>query len=182
MKNEIEERNAFRRLSVGEIVHEFNCGFQYKDLNDFILNEAHLYRDELLAVTYIVEGMGKTLAYYSLANDRIGIEDFPTHTAYNRFRRKKFVNAKRIRHYPAVKICRLGVDVKHQDKGLGTKIVNTIKWHFVDDNKSGCRYITVDAHRDAIQFYFKNGFQLLTDDDANDVTRLMYFDLMALKA
>ena len=77
MKNEVEERNAFRRLSVGEIVKEFNCGFQYKDLNDFILNE---------------------------------------------------------------------------------------------------------AHRDAIQFYFKNGFQLLTDDDVNDVTRLMYFDLMALKA
>jgi GNAT superfamily N-acetyltransferase len=179
----IDSGSIFRRLKEGEVVQEFDCGEAYEDLNDFIINDAHLYRKELLAVTYVVEDACKTLAYCSLANDRIGIEDFPTGTAYNRFRRKKFVNAKRIKHYPAIKICRLGVDVGHQDKGLGTLIVDTVKWYFLDNNKSGCRYITVDAHKDAVQFYKKNGFVELVETShslASDTT-LMFYDLMALK-
>ena len=181
MMGNVTDGGKFRRLNEGERVTEFNCGDLYEDLNDFIINDAHLYREELLAVTYVVEGLGRTLAYCSLANDRIGIEDFPSNTDYNRFRRRRFVNSKRIKHYPAIKICRLGVDVEHQEKGLGTQIIDMIKWYFLENNKSGCRYITVDAHRGAVRFYIKNGFQMLTENDVNDQTRLMYFDLMALK-
>ena len=58
---------------------------------------------------------------------------------------------------------------------------------FLDDNKTGCRYITVDAHTDAIPFYLKNGFNFLQmyneEIDINsDSTYLMFFDLMSLKA
>lgn len=30
--------------------------------------------------------------------------------------------------------------------------------YFIIDNKTGCRFITVDAYRNAIPFYEKNGF------------------------
>ena len=176
-----------RRMEEGESVSSFNCGDKYPDLNDFIANDAPQYRKELLAVTYLVEDNVKSVAYFSLANDRIGIEDFDNSNLFNRFRRKRFINSKRIKHYPAVKICRLGVDQESQHYGIGTTLMNYIKMYFMDDNKTGCRYITVDAHTDAIPFYLKNGFNFLQIDDKStdtdsDSTHLMFFDLMCLKA
>lgn len=38
-------------------------------------------------------------------------------------------------------------------------------------------FLTVDAYSDAIPFYEKNGFIPLNEDDVNDNTRLLYFDL-----
>ena len=51
----------------------------------------------------------------------------------------------------------------------------------LNDTKAGCRFITVDAYREAIPFYEKNGFVPLNQDDADDVTRVLYFDLMDLE-
>lgn len=158
------ERRLFRRLGDDEFVLSFNCGEKYSDLNDFIINDAPYYRKELLAVSYV-------------------IEDFESNNIFNRFRKKTFLNSKRIKHYPAVKLCRLGVSVERQSSGLGSLILDAIKWYFLDDNKTGCRCITVDAHRDAVPFYLKNGFKILTEseDSPNDRTCLMFYDLMALK-
>lgn len=177
-------RLIVRKMDDHEKIDSFNCGEGFADLNDFIINDAPLYRKELFAVTYLMEDEGAPVAYFSLANDRIGIEDFLDTTSYNRFRRKRFVNSKRIKHYPAVKICRLGVDARRQHSGLGTKLMNFIKLFFLDDNKTGCRYITVDAHIDAVTFYLKNGFEFLQDiqiTESSDSTVLMFYDLMALK-
>ena len=52
-----------------------------------------------------------------------------------------------------------------------------IKHYFVADNKTGCRFITVDAYAAAIPFYLKNGFVPLNDEEADEPTRLLYFDL-----
>ena len=49
---------------------------------------------------------------------------------------------------------------------------------FVADNKTGCRFLTVDAYADAVPFYLKNGFMPLNDDDLYDATRLLFFDLV----
>ena len=55
--------------------------------------------------------------------------------------------------------------------------MNFIKTYFINNNKSGCRFLTVDAYTDAIPFYTKNGFIPLNEDDVRDKTRLLYFDL-----
>lgn len=173
-----------RRMNEGERVTSFNCGEKYRDLNDFLINDAPDYRSELLAVTYLMEENDGPIAYFSLANDRIGIEDFRTNTDFNRFRKKTFINAMRIKQYPAVKICRLGVDCNYQHSGIGTALMDYIKMYFLDNNKTGCRYLTVDAHKDAITFYAKNGFKFLIDDyndNGSDSTCLMFYDLMSLK-
>lgn len=44
---------SIRRLQQGERIGSFDCGDA--DLNDFIVNEAHLYRNELIAVSYVLE-------------------------------------------------------------------------------------------------------------------------------
>ncbi len=59
-------------------------------------------------------------------------------------------------------------------------MLDFIKSYFVNDNKTGCRFLTVDAYADAVPFYIKNGFAPLNDDDKDDSTRLLYFDLATL--
>ncbi|RHE91594.1 GNAT family N-acetyltransferase [Bacteroides intestinalis] len=171
----IQPQYNIRRLEKQEIVKSFDCGDA--DLNNFILNKSLLYRKELLAVSYAVEDNSKSvIAYFSLANDRVSLSDFEDKTAFNRFRRHRFVNEKRLKSYPAVKICRFGVDLMVK-KHIGTRVLNFIKSYFIEDNKTGCRFITVDAYSSAIPFDLKNGFEPLTSDDENDATRLLYFDL-----
>ena len=167
---------SVRRLDKQEIVKSFDCGDA--DLNDFILNESPLYRKELLAVSYIAENKSeKAIGYFSLANDRISLSDFENNTAFNRFRRHRFVNEKRLKSYPAVKICRLGIDLSVKGFGIGSELLYFIKSYFVENNKTGCRFITVDAYASAVTNKKKNGFTPLTSEDENDITRLLYFDL-----
>ena len=146
---------------------------------EFILKEATLYREALLAVTYVVEDSesNAVLAYFSLANDRVSLSDFENKTEFNRFRKHRFVNEKRLRSYPAAKICRLAVENSVKGMHLGSYLIDFIQSYFVEDNKTGCRFLTVDAYADAIPFYLKNGFIPLNEDDVGQATRLLFFDL-----
>lgn len=167
-----------RRLKKKETIESFDCGDA--DLNDFILYESPLYRKALLAVSYVVENKQQNYAlsaYFSLANDKVSLNDFESKTEFNRFRKHRFVNEKRLKSYPAVKICRLGVAMQAKGLHLGSFLLDFIKSYFVIDNKTGCRFLTVDAYAAAIPFYLKNGFIPLNEDDADSVTRLLYFDL-----
>lgn len=165
-----------------ETVKSFNCGDT--DLNDFILCESPFYRKEKLAVTYVMENDADinhehVAAFFSLSNDRISLSDFDSKTKYNRFSRR-FNNHKRLKSYPAVKIARLGVDISLKGLGIGGKALDFIKRYFVADNKTGCRFITVDAYAAAVPFYLRNGFIPLNEEDIDESTRLLYFDLRDL--
>ena len=176
MRNSYEQ-TRIRKLQPGETVAAFDCGDS--DLNEFILKEATLYREALLAVTYVVEDCesNAVLAYFSLANDRVSLSDFENKTEFNRFRKHRFVNEKRLRSYPAAKICRLVVENSVKGMHLGSYLIDFIQSYFVEDNKTGCRFLTVDAYADAIPFYLKNGFIPLNEDDVGQATRLLFFDL-----
>lgn len=181
MTREEFQNNCFvRRLNFGDEIKVFDCGDE--DLNDFLLNEASLYRNALLSVTYVVEEKETkdVLAYFSLSNDKISISDFESRTEFNRFRKYKFVNEKRLRSYPAIKIGRLAISKVAQHQNIGTYLLEFIEEYFVTDNKSGCRFVTVDAYVNAIPFYIKNSYQFLNNDDEDKHTRLMYFDLASL--
>ena len=175
---EEEKRNSLRirRLNPEERITKFDCGDE--DLNDFIINESYLYRNELLAVSYVIENEeNNVIAYFSLANDKISLTEFDDKTEFNRFK-KRFKNSKRLKSYPAVKLCRLAVDKTAHHLHLGSKLLNFIKGYFTIDNKTGCRFITVDAYIKAIPFYKKNNFLELTTNDENAThTRLLYYDL-----
>ena len=148
------------------------------DLNDFLIDEAKDYETELLAKTYLVvnEENGDLIAYFSLLNDTVRLEDTEKSTA-NRINRK-IPNSKRRRHYPALKIGRLAVDTRYARMGFGEEILRTIRTMFRHDNRTGCRFLTVDALASATGFYeAKGSFRFFTEKDKDDDTRLMYFDL-----
>ena len=169
----------FIRLNPEDAVKSFDCGDA--DLNDFILNHAREFQKFLLAVSYacVNSQTGKVYAYCSLANDKVAITDFKDKTEFNRFRKKRgFPNEKRLKSYPAVKLCRLGVDVDAKGQRIGSTILNYVKWMFTRNNKTGCRFLTVDAYLDAVPFYERNGFRFMNAEDDDPHTRLMYYDLM----
>lgn len=138
-KTELSPDFAIRKLRDGDLVSGFDCGDD--DLNDFLFNEAKPYRKELLAETYVlvkVDNPTKIIAFCSLANDKVSIDNFKSTTDFNHFRRKQgFPQSKRMKSYPAVKFCRLGVDVSMRGLAAGTRFIDFVKSFFSCNNKTG---------------------------------------------
>ena len=165
----------FLRLSENYSIKPFDCGDA--DLNDFLLNNSKDFLKALLAVTYLIENIeiNNTIAFFSLLNDRIALKD-TNNNKWNKIR-GKLPKKKKLSSYPALKAGRLGVGIDYKGLGYGTAILDYLKVQLITNNKSGCRFLTVNAHGDSLKFYEKNGFQYLTDQDVNRMTRQMYFDL-----
>lgn len=171
----------------------FSCG--ELDLNDFFQNDAELYAEELLGKTYCwvtVEIPHKIVALFTLSNDSIKTH-FLSSNSKNRLQRH-IVNPKRGRSYPAVLLGRLGVNVEFQGQSyhVGSQLMSFIKdWFRHEDNKTGCRFIVVDAYNTerVLHYYESNGFNPLYKNENDERsyygipseeklrTRLLYFDL-----
>ena len=72
------------------------------------------------------------------------------------------------------------MDINHQNEGIGTDILNYVKYTHRLDCNAGCKFITVDAYAQSLGFYERNGFKYISDTDRDDDTRLMYYDLMQM--
>ena len=66
---------------------------------------------------------------------------------------------------------------EYKGHGFGSKILGLVKQWYSSDNRAGCRYITVDALRSAVDFYQQNHFERLISSDDKEDTVLMYYDL-----
>jgi GNAT superfamily N-acetyltransferase len=146
------------------------------ELNDFLLNDAKQYSAQRLAVTYVIENGTDTIAYFCLSNDTV--QRFMADKAGWKKIRKSIPHSKLRSSYPAVKIGRLAVSKKYAGSGFGRLMIDIVMKMLVSDTQqTGCRFVTVDAYRNAVDFYIRNEFDFLTGDDENEPTRLMYFDL-----
>ncbi|MBC8603386.1 GNAT family N-acetyltransferase [Parabacteroides acidifaciens] len=157
----------------------FHCGDT--DLDNFLTEDALYYKQRLLAITYLIISENDTVAYFSVANDKIAIPE--SDKATWRKIKKRFPHSKHRGDYPAVKIGRLAVNQKYQHDHLGSDILNFIKKMFITENRTGCSFITVDALQGAVPFYLKNGFEYIRQEDktnTTDRTTLLFFDLYSL--
>lgn len=164
------------RLTPQHDIAHFDCG--NVDINEFLTDDSLDYQEGLLAVTYLAleSKTDNLVAYFCLLNDKLAYLPGDDKSAWNRLNRK-VSNHKRMKSYPAVKIGRLGTSVEYARQGVAREIIDLIKVKLTSNNLTGCRFLTVDAHRDAIGLYEKCGFTFFTETDAEDDTRLMYFDL-----
>lgn len=148
----------------GEL-ESFSCGDD--DLDDFFHNDASLYAEQLLGKTYYFATEGndpQIVCAFTLANDSIKAALIPN-SSRNKIQRK-IPNSKRTRSYPAVLIGRLGVSKEFQGKNIsvGSQVIEFIaSWFIHPNNKTGCRFIVVDAYNKSniLHFYEKNGFKYL---------------------
>ena len=166
-------------LTQETIIKPFDCG--ESDLNEFLFDKSKLYSKELLSTTYILEDSDMTLAFFSLFNDSLRVEDskFASVSSYKRFLRKFVSHSKRhLNSYPAIKIGRLAVNSRIQKSGIGKTIISFIIDYAMEQNsKCACKLIIVDAYRNALSFYERFGFEYLSENDSEDDTRQMYLDL-----
>lgn len=137
-------------------------------------------------------GTSAVVALFTVSNDSIKTAYIPK-DATNRVQRK-VPGLKHLRTYPAVLLGRLGVNLPYRGRGLmiGRQVLNYIKLWFLDeDNKTGCRFLVVDAYNktDVLEFYRRNGFKFLYASEAVEReaayassgeirTRLMFLDLL----
>jgi len=179
----------------------FNCN--NVDLNDFFFNDSLKYAKALLGKTYcFVENISnqdekQIVSFFTIANDSLKTHNLPNS-------RKKKVEThisreKILRSYPAILIGRLGVNIHCKEKrqantpSIGNQTLNFIKEWFLDaNNKTGCRFILVDAYNDAdvCKFYERNSFGFVFSTEAQEKehfeitdtrplkTRLMFYDLI----
>jgi len=182
MGQELED--LFQRLTADHEILPFDCGDH--DINDFLLTDAKDYLRQHLAVTYILEKSNKTILYFTLSNDKItSVES--TDSFWRKIKRL-FPHSKHRKDYPAVKIGRLGIhsDYQHTDEHWGSLVIDYIKHSMISHNKTGCRFITVDAYRAAVPFYQSNGFKFMGAsekeryDKGKGQTIAMYYDLIEI--
>lgn len=170
----------------------FSCGD--KDLDEFFTNDCFYFTKQLLGKTYcyrLNEDPSKVVCAFTLANAGIRVNDLPNS------RKKKIEtnipHVKVMKDYPAVLVARLGVSKHFRSLHIGSDILSYIKLWFLDPyNKTGCRFMIVDAYNEptTIAFYEQNGFNTVfsTEQQEKDYrhlesdiplsTRLMYYDLM----
>lgn len=175
-------------------VDEFVCGDQ--DIDEFFSHDCFGYAKQLLGKTYCYksdENPRKIVCAFTLANASIRVDDLPN------ARKKKIEtgipHAKSLKDYPAVLVGRLGVSCEFRSKHIGSEVLDFVKYWFVEpNNKTGCRFVIVDAYNNpaTLAFYGRNGFKTVfsTDEQEKEYrhleqgvhlnTRLMYFDLLSI--
>lgn len=141
-----------------------------KDIDEFLTEDAKRHFIEHMAVTYSLTDTESNIiyAFATLQNDAVrfvhGYAGFP------------------YRSFPAVKIGRLGVNKYYQHNGAGSLLIYMIVNMMLINNRTGCRFITLDSYNkpNVIAFYESNGFIKLLPDDKNSgrVTIPMYLDML----
>lgn len=150
-----------------------------RDFDEFIQCDAEQHFRDKIAVTYVlcpVENKSLPLGFATLQNDAIRLkDDIVLPGVCDNYSYKSF---------PAVKIGRFGISIDYQGGRLGSLFLYMIKRLLVTENRTGCRFITVDARRDKKKkvdvsaFYRKNHFERLPTEDKTSQYIPMYFDLI----
>lgn len=174
----------------------FDCN--HPDLNDFFSSDSVNYASQLLGKTYcftLKDNPRVIVAAFTVSNDSIKTSWLPS--ARKNKVSKSIPRQKHFRSYPAVLVGRLGVHKDYQGKKelkIGGELMDIIKSWFIVGNKTGCRFIVVDAYNEEnpLKYYKRNSFQFLIPEEEKEKaylgisakdkplsTRLMYFDLLS---
>lgn len=153
-----------------------------KDIEDFFKSEYKDYNAQLLGKSYCFvtkDGNPRIACAFSLANSSLRVDRLSSKRR-NRLNRD-IPNTKRRSQYPAVLIGQLAVMDGFHGMDLGRKVLDFIKSWFIDPyNKTGCRYIIVDAvnTEKVLQFYENNGFKYIfaSDEEEMDYMSGLYND------
>ncbi len=139
---EVKEMSSYYGLQ------EFDCGDE--DLNEFLKSDSLVYKQQLIAKTFIVIYQEKIVAFFSVMNDAIKLNLQET---------KQTRQLSRLHEYPSLKIGRLGVDKRFERRGLGALCIKFVMGLSTNINSvSACRFITVDSYLESRGFYEKLGF------------------------
>ncbi len=169
----LEKDFLFRRYNkeLAGKLPAFDCGDE--DLNAFFQEDAFNYDAQLLGRSYCFLSAleGDIAAVFTLSNSAIRVAELPNNAKRRLVKLIPWV--KQGRNYPAVLIGRLGVSRKYRNQRIGSQIIDFIKaWFLSDHNKTGCRFVVVDAYNkeDVLHFYSNdnNKFSFLFKEESQE--------------
>ncbi|MGJ4734857.1 GNAT family N-acetyltransferase [Leptospira levettii] len=147
--------------------------FQCDDkLEHYFKNDAKDTEIELIAKTYFLhhKKIKEPLVGFSISNNAINANiDLDMGIQYNA----------RYKAYPAVLIGRFATHDRYKGTGYGRLVLDLIKNWLITNNKTGCRFIVVDAREDIADFYRKSGFEDYPEESSIPKNKYHYFDLKA---
>ena len=178
----------------------FTC--KDEDITEFFTQDYADYAYQLLGKSYcfVKPDTSEIVCAFTVANSSVKVDSLPSNLRNKLYR--KIPNAKRRPQYPAVLVGQLAVSDLFSGHHVGDELLDFIKSWFIDPlNKTGCRYVIVDAvnHPKVFEYYQRNGFKFLFSSDEEEwtflhnkgleqttpiepmKTRLMYFDLIYLR-
>lgn len=123
-----------------------------------------LHQSHNVARTFIATFRGRVIGFFSLASDCVSLnkEDLNEHKIPFRYL-----------EYPALKIARFGVASDLHRQGIGTYLLKQIVGMALElQEKVGLRFVSVDAYRKKVDFYYKFGFikNLAEPPNSHDVS------------
>lgn len=135
-----------------------------RDITEFFTREYADYAYQLLGKSYcfVEQDKHRIVGAFTVANSSIRADLLPN-SRRNRLNRN-IPNEKRRPQYPAVLVGQLAVSDGYMGQHIGDEILDAIKSWFIEPlNKTGCRYIVVDALNNPkiFDFYQRNGFKFL---------------------
>lgn len=181
-----DEHGILEAVEDFSIFDGFSCG--HCGIDSFLFSHAEKNQNELLLRVYsyrlnLGNGDGPLLsepvAYVSMYNSVQNLEDYDID--------EKGLNGPHAedfrRSFPSVGICNLAVKSEYQRNSIGTNILNLIKRIFVTNNKTGCRFISIQAIKDSgiVRFYKKNDFEPTSVSAYGGDTVSMFCDLLRFK-
>ena len=188
----LEEKCSLFPLTTPQEIDGFSCGDS--DLDEFFTRDCFAYARELLGKTYcykLDEDSQKVVCAFTLANAGVRVSDLPN--ARKKKVESKIPHLKALKDYPAVLLARLGVSKDFRSLNIGSDVIEFVKLWFLDPhNKTGCRFLIVDAYNSpaTLAFYEKNDFKMVFSSEQQEKdyrhldyetalsTRLMFYDLM----
>lgn len=164
----IHSDDQLGKLSLGNV--------NYTPLKIFLKKVALDFHQYNIAKTYVLAEIdmqpARVWGYVTLMSSEIVL---------NENQRPREISASaRYEAFPAIKIARLAVDKTLQGKGYGNMMVQwcaTLVRRMIMPHV-GCRFLVVDAKRDSVPFYERQGFELLNiESNLTDENPLMFFDI-----
>ena len=181
-------------LPENPIIH-FDCG--NSDLNDFFNHKALLFQQERLGQTFYfcLKGTKQVVCAYSLSVDSLKSVLLPG----SRLKKIKELipREKALQTYPALLIGRLGVSVEFSGQGVGSQLMENIKYFCNSRFPHLVRFLVVDAYNinSVLSYYLKNDFSFAFSTEQQEKenlkrkiadhevlhTRQMFFDMKRWK-
>ena len=156
----------------------FDCGDN--DLNEYFHSDSIAHRQELFTKSYCFhlseDDIQHSLALVDFCNAEIRKESLKENEMADIPDEKRGYS-----FFPAVKITRLGVALQFQKMHVGSALLDIIKEFFLKESRTGCRFLLVDAYKEALDFYKKNDFRpLYVKKPELRRTLPLFFDLKSL--
>jgi len=188
---ELEKDCDFFKLTPERPITNFDCGDI--DLNDFFNRDAALFQRQRLGKTlyYCLKDTDKIVCAFSLSADSLKTILLPG----SRIKKIKELipREKALQSYPALLIGRLGVSIEFAGKGIGSQLLEEIKYYCDMNFRDLVRFLVVDAYNNhaILAYYQKNDFSFVFSTEEqekenlrkkvndNEIlnTRQMFFDM-----